>query len=127
MTFSISTQSSTPSFDDSIRPIQNRLRNRQADLLGCFQVDHQLKLRWLLDWQVSRLCTFEDLVHIRSGTPVHVGRVSAIVHEAADFAKFRLWVNRWEPALYREFCDLCSLRKDDGARQHEDCVSPPLG
>ena len=50
----------------------------------------------------------------------------AVAHKPAVFHKFWPGVYRREPALYREFCNLCSLRIDDGARQHEDCVSPPL-
>jgi hypothetical protein len=48
--------------DHSIRPIQHRLRNREADLLRGLEIDHQLKLRRLLHRQVSRLGTLEDSV-----------------------------------------------------------------
>ena len=41
------------SFDDPVRLVQHGLRNRQADLLGCVQIDHQLELRRLLDGQVE--------------------------------------------------------------------------
>ena len=40
-------------FDDFIRPVQHRLRNRQADLLRRFQVDDQLKLHRLLHGKVG--------------------------------------------------------------------------
>src|SRR5437016_12084260 len=33
--------------DHSIRPEQHRLRNREADLFCCLQVDYQLELGWL--------------------------------------------------------------------------------
>jgi len=38
--------------DHLIRPVQNGLRNRQANLLRGFQIDHQLELRRLLHRQV---------------------------------------------------------------------------
>ena len=44
--------------DHFIRPVQHRLRNREADLLRRLKIDHQLKLRWLLDRQISGLGTF---------------------------------------------------------------------
>ena len=56
-----------------IRPIQHRLWNRQADCLGGFEVDHQLELRRLLDWQIGGLGSLEDLVHVGGCAPVAVG------------------------------------------------------
>jgi hypothetical protein len=35
----------------------------QTDLFSGFEVDHQLKLGWLLDGKVGGLGTFEDSVH----------------------------------------------------------------
>src|SRR5439155_15936125 len=55
------------SFDHLIRPKKNRLRNRQADLLGRLEINDQLKLRWLLDWQIGWLGAFQDLIDVRSG------------------------------------------------------------
>ena len=45
--------------DHPIRPHQHIRRNRQADLLGGFKIDHEFKLHRLLDGQVLRLCPFE--------------------------------------------------------------------
>jgi hypothetical protein len=36
-------------FDYSIGPKQHRLRYRQADLLGNFEVDDEFEFRWLFD------------------------------------------------------------------------------
>ena len=44
-----------------IRSRQHIRRNRQTDLLRGFQVDHQLKLRGLLHWQVGGLGTLRIL------------------------------------------------------------------
>ena len=38
-----------------IRPLQQRLRDRESEGLRGLQVDHQLELRWPLDGQLSRL------------------------------------------------------------------------
>jgi hypothetical protein len=40
-------------FDDLVRPPQHRRRDREAERLGGFEVDDQLELRRLLDWQVG--------------------------------------------------------------------------
>ena len=49
------------SLDHPIRPRQHLRRNRQADLLGCFEIDHQLELRRLLDRQSAGLAPFRIL------------------------------------------------------------------
>src|SRR5438132_14102187 len=36
-------------FDHFIRPVQDRLWNREAHSVGCFEIDHKLELRRLLD------------------------------------------------------------------------------
>src|ERR1051325_5460242 len=45
-----------------VRSGQHVRRNRQANLLGGFQIDHQLESGRLLDGQFGRLGSFEDLV-----------------------------------------------------------------
>jgi hypothetical protein len=52
-----------------IRSRQHIRRNRQTDLLGGFQIDDELKLHWLLNWNVGGLCAFQDFVHKVSGAP----------------------------------------------------------
>ena len=52
------------SFDHFIRSRQHVRRNRQADLLGSFQIDDQLKLCWLFHWHFSWLCTSQDFIHV---------------------------------------------------------------
>ena len=52
------------SSDDPIRPRHHLRRNREAELLGSFEVDDQLELRRLLDREVAGFRAFEDLVHV---------------------------------------------------------------
>jgi hypothetical protein len=51
-------------FDDAIRPRQHVRWNRQTDLLGGFQIDHELEFRRLLDRKISGLCAFENLIDV---------------------------------------------------------------
>ena len=53
--------------DDSVCPVKLGRRNRQADLLGGLQVDHQLELHRLLHGKIGRLSPVQDLVNIASG------------------------------------------------------------
>jgi len=50
-----------PLLDDFVRPYQHVGRNRQADLLRSYQVNHEVKHRGLFYWQVGRLGTLQDL------------------------------------------------------------------
>src|SRR5262249_3322826 len=108
------------------RSRQHVRRNRQADLLGGFEVDDELELRRLLHREISRLGAFQNLVHIRGSASEQVGGVRAIVHESAGFRIAWLWVNRREPVLCRQVRKLCSLENEDRAWKHEDCVSTAL-
>ena len=59
-----------PLLDDFIRPRQHVRRNRQADLLGRLEIDHELKLRRLLHWQIGGLGALQDSVHEIGDAPV---------------------------------------------------------
>src|SRR5262245_36418560 len=49
-------------FKDLIRALQYRLRDRKAERLSGLEVDDQVVLGGLLDWQVGRFGALEDLV-----------------------------------------------------------------
>ena len=61
-----------PSSNYSVRPVQHRLRNRQADLLRRLEIDHQLELRRLLYRQIGGLGSLQDSVHVSGCAPVDV-------------------------------------------------------
>ena len=63
------------SSNDPIRPRQHIRRNRQTDLLGGLQIDHELELRRLLDRKIGGLGSFQDFVHVSSGAAEQVDLV----------------------------------------------------
>ena len=65
-------RASEPSLDDVICPQEKRLRNGEAERLGGFEIDDELDLAGLLDWQVGGLRALEDLVHEGRGAPLQV-------------------------------------------------------
>ena len=77
-------KSKIASLDYLVGPCQHVRRNRQSDLLRSFQVDHELKLGWLLYWQVGWLRAFQNFIYVRSGTAEHVGIVWPIGHESPE-------------------------------------------
>ena len=68
---------------DSVRPPQHVRRNREADLLGSFQIDDELELRRSLDRQIGWLSAFEDFVDEISDALVVFSLVVSVGHQAA--------------------------------------------
>jgi hypothetical protein len=50
---------------DLIRPHQHIRRDRQANLLRCFEVDDELELLWLLDRKIGGLSAVSDFIHVK--------------------------------------------------------------
>ena len=71
-----------PSFGHLIGSIQHRLRIREADLLGGFEINHQLEFRRLLHWQIGGFCSLEYLINGDSGATVDLDLVGRIRHKA---------------------------------------------
>src|SRR4249920_3398361 len=85
-----------------IRPHQYIRRNRDADLLRGYQVNHELKLRGLFYWQVGGLGAFENFVYVGGGAPEQVRKTHSIKHQTARFDKLAVWIESWQPVLRRE-------------------------
>ena len=59
--------------DDLIRPRQQRRWDREAEGLGGLEVDHQLELRGLLNREIRRLGTLQDLVDVGRSASEEIG------------------------------------------------------
>src|SRR4030095_1693428 len=110
--------------DDLIGPLQQRLRDGEADRLGRLEVDDQLELRGLLDGQVAGLGAFQDLVHVGGGAPLQVKKVCAIGHKTASLRVLAVPIYRWQAPLRRELCDLSSLIREYGVRENDERACP---
>src|SRR4030095_6503376 len=64
--------------DYVVRPLQQRLRNRQPERLGGLQIDDQLELGGLLNRKIGGLSALQDLVHVDGSKPPHVLEVRPI-------------------------------------------------
>src|SRR6202158_3010316 len=76
-----STGHASRSLDHLIRPLEERLGDRQAEGLGGLEVDDQLELRWLLDGQVGGFRALEDLVHVHGRTAEQVEVIGTVADE----------------------------------------------
>src|SRR5262245_21912199 len=100
MLFSVNPKSAIEnlkSFDDSIRPRQHVRRDRQPDLLGSFEINHELELHGLLHRKIGGLGTFENLGHIYCGAAVQVSNAGSIGHETTGDCKGTQPINRQQP------------------------------
>ena len=88
-----------------IRPHQHVGRDRQADLLGRFQIDDELEFLWLLDRQVGWLACLSESYRRRSLRAGISRNARAIGHEPPVFDKSEFVVDRWQPALCRQVDD----------------------
>ena len=79
-----------PLLNDFICPRQHIRRNRQADLLGRFEIDDQLKLLWLFHRQIGRLGDLQDFIHEVCCTPPLIATVMPIGDEATGGRPIRL-------------------------------------
>src|SRR5262249_55141382 len=87
------------SLDYLVRPIQQRLRNYDTDLLGGLEVDHQLKFRRLLDRQIGGLGTLQNPVHVIRYASVVLSVVSPVGDETTDIYKLSIGIHRRQPVF----------------------------
>ena len=78
------------SFDYFVRSRQHVRRDREADLLGRLEIDHQLKFDRLLDGEIGRLGSLQNFVHVDNDPPVTVREIGPVVHEPAGIYTFAI-------------------------------------
>src|SRR5262245_6796287 len=114
------------SLDHLIRSHQHVCRNCKSDQLRRFQIVDELELGWLLDREIGRLGSFEDLIHVGGSAAEQISPGHAVGHKPTGFHKFRHVVYSREPVLYHEFNNLWSMRIEYGTPQRENSISSPL-
>src|SRR5215510_13386567 len=91
-----------PSLNHLVRAQQERLWHREPERFGGLEVDYQLELGWLLDGQISRFGTFENLNHVTGRQPPPLEKVSAIGNKATIDNELPSASDRWQLVLRRE-------------------------
>src|SRR5437660_11305216 len=98
-----------PSLDDLIRPEQERLRNRQPEGLGGFEVDDQLELLRPLDRQLGGLRTVQDLRNEDARPAKGLSETGPVGQQAAGLGELGEERHRRQPLLTPEDRDARSM------------------
>src|SRR5215472_1848846 len=72
------------SLNHFIRPPQQRRRNGKAERLGGLEVDDEIELVRLLNWEVARFGALQDPIYEVRSTATHVIAIFPVGHEAAS-------------------------------------------
>src|SRR5438094_2848803 len=105
---------------------QDVRRNRQADLLRCFQVDDEFKFRRLLDGKVGWLSSFENFVNEHRDTPIGVDPVNTVRHETPSLSVGSIIVQRRQSNLCRKFYYSFSMRTQNPGLNLDESVGALL-
>src|SRR5215468_5559617 len=82
------------SASDVVGADQDRIGNADAEGLRRLEVDHELELGGLLEREVGRLGSLEDLVDVIRGPPMQRRKVGAVEHESTRIDEEAIVVDR---------------------------------
>ena len=71
--------------DQLIGASEQLARQGQTERFGGFQVDQELELGRLINRNVARFASFENLVHVIGHAPEQLRKIDGIAHERAGF------------------------------------------
>ena len=92
-------QQSVASFDHHVGAAEQRCWEGQTKCLGGFQVDDEFNFCHLLNWQVGRSGTPENLAGVDALLAIDVNQIGSVAHQAAGFDKIAGDIDR-----RRQFC-----------------------
>src|ERR1019366_1434127 len=90
-------------FDHLIGAAEQRWRDGETERLRCFEVDYQLDLGGLLDWQVRWLLALENATRVAASQAVGVYNTASVASQPASRHVLVILVDRW----YRVECRQC--------------------
>src|SRR5262249_14134419 len=86
-------------FDHLDRAGQERRRDFEGVPLGRLEIDDQLELGGLHDWQVGGVLALENPRSIDADLTISIGKACSITHEAAGRDVLAQFINRWKPVM----------------------------
>src|SRR5690242_7560710 len=114
------------SLDHPVRPRQHVRRDRQANLLSRFQIDHKIELHRLLDGQVCRFSPVKNAVYKVSTTTIHIRITGPIRHEPSDIHKFLRCIQSRSATAVCRLNDYLAIGKCQRVSKDDDCINVVL-
>src|SRR5258707_111956 len=111
-------------FDDLIRALQERRRDRQAERLGGLEVDHEVELRRLLDRQIARPGAPKDLVNVPGEATQHVGIINRVGHQSANVDERGLRIHGRQTILRDELHELPTVAPEQNILDQQEGTYP---
>src|SRR5262249_60068366 len=100
--------------------------DRKAERFRSFEVDHQLELGWLHDWQVGWLLAFENATEVDADLTERVCHTGVVAHWTTNRSILALPVGRGNRMTCSERCDLLAPAKVGGLLGYQERADPQL-
>src|SRR5262249_56710780 len=105
-------------FDQLVCTAGQRQWDSDAKRLGCLEVDEQLVLGRRLHRQVRWLCSPEDAIDVRRGTPAEIDRVGPLGQQAAVDCLAPGRLDGREAVACRQCDEGRTIGEGEGVREH---------
>src|ERR1700682_1891991 len=89
------------SFDHLVCAAKQRQRESEAERLGGLQVDDQLDLHRLLDWEIGRLFAFENPARVDAHFAIGIPQTGSVAHKTARVSVIAERINRGDRMVRR--------------------------
>src|SRR5215211_8801199 len=106
------------SFDHLVGKQKKRVRNRETERLGGLEIDDQFVFFGELERQLTWFRALQDLVDVGGGTPILVGQVRAIRHQAARLRELAEPVDRRQTQVGRHGDEPCAVQIEYGVPRY---------
>jgi hypothetical protein len=70
-------------FDDLVGNCEQHRRKAEAECFGNIEVDDEVELRGLYDWQLGRLLSSENTPGVNASLPVCIRKACSLAHQPA--------------------------------------------
>src|SRR5262249_19802709 len=98
-------------------------RHLDAERLSCSRVDHELEAGWLLDRQIRRPRSLQNLIYEGCCPPICIQQISSVRHQPASLREVAEGVERRESITESNLCKLIPMHDRKGGRRDVDCVT----
>ena len=111
-------------FDHQVGAAKQRKRYGKAEGFGSFQIDDQLDLGGLLNWEIGRLFPLENSAGVSSDQAVRLREIGSVAHETASDWKLAERIYGWNCVLGRQLDELITLGQKELFAAYNKCAYP---